>query len=65
MEQGITDKAGKVKGELKNKGKIVLEWLLIITYLVLVIYFVIKPLTEFVVMIDYYIRFNILNYFFN
>jgi hypothetical protein len=63
MEQEITDKAEKVRGELKQKGKIVLGWILTITYSVFVIYFVFKPLTEFVVMLEYYIKFNIINYF--
>jgi Mlc titration factor MtfA (ptsG expression regulator) len=63
MEQVITKKAEKVKGEAKQKGKVVLKWILIATYSVLVIYFVFKPLTEFVVMLDYYIKSNIVNYF--
>jgi hypothetical protein len=63
MAQDINDKAEKVKGELKQKGKVVLEWVLTVTYLVLAIYLVFEPLTEFAMMIDYYIKFNIINYF--
>ncbi len=64
MDQDINDKAEKVKGELKQKGKVVLEWVLTVTYLLLAIYLVFKPLTEFAIMIEYYIKFNIINYFF-
>jgi hypothetical protein len=63
MEQGINNKAEKVKGELKQKSKVVLEWVLTVTYFVLVIYLLFKPLTEFAIMIEYYIKFNIINYF--
>jgi len=65
MEQGMNDKAEKVKGELKSKGKIVLEWVLITIYLVLLIYFVFKPLTEFMSMVEYNIKLGILKYFIN
>jgi hypothetical protein len=62
MEQDINDKAEKVKGELKQKGKVVLEWVMIVIYLVLVIY-LFKPLTEFMSMVEYNIKLNILKYF--
>lgn len=64
MKQNINDKAEKVKVEVKQEGKEVLKWAITVIYIVLVIYFVFKPLTEFIVMIDYYIKFNIINFFF-
>ena len=63
MEQNITDKAEKVKGELKQKGEVVLKWVVTLIYFVLLIYFVFKPLTEFMWMIEYNIKIGILNYF--
>ena len=64
MKQTSNDKAEKLKGELKEKSRIFLEWLLIITYLVLLIYFVLRPLVEFMSMVEYSIKVGILNYFF-
>ena len=65
MEQEITGKAEKVKGEIKQKGRTVLQWVLIMIYLVLLIYFVFKPLTEFMAMVEYNIKLGILKYFIN
>jgi hypothetical protein len=65
MEQNITDKAAKVKGELKQKGRTVLQWVIIIIYLVLLIFFVFKPLTDFMAMVEYNIKIGILKYFIN
>jgi hypothetical protein len=65
MEQNITDKAEKVKGELKQKGRTVLQWVIIIIYLVLLIFFVFKPLTDFMAMVEYNIKLGILKYFIN
>lgn len=65
MEQEITDKAEKVKGEPKQKGRIVLEWVVIIIYLVLLIYFVFKPLMEFMLMVEYNFKLSIIKYFIN
>ncbi len=65
MEQEITDKAEKVKGEPKQKGMIVLEWVFILIYLVLLIHFVFKPLTEFMFMVEYNFKLSILKYLFN
>lgn len=63
MKQDINNKTAKVKANVKQKGKVFLGWILTITYTVIVIYFVFKPLTEFVVRLDYYITFNLVNYF--
>ena len=63
MEQKINHKAEKLKGELKQKSRILLEWVLVITYLFLLIYFVFKPLTEFMLMVEYNIKLGILKYF--
>jgi hypothetical protein len=65
MKLNYNDKAEKVKGEVKRKGEEVLKWVLTVIYSVLVIYFVFKPLTEFMVMLDFYIKVNIIEYFFN
>ena len=65
MEQDIHNKAEKVNREPKQKGKIVLKWALTLTYLVLLIYFVFKPLTDFVAMIDYSIKSGIIKFFIN
>jgi hypothetical protein len=65
MKQSINEKAEKVKAEVKQKGEEVLKWVLTVIYSALVIYFVFKPLTEFMVMLDYYIKVNIIKYFFN
>jgi len=63
MKQEINGKAEKVKVGLKQKGEVVLGWLLTVTYLILLIYFVFKPLTEFMWMVEYNIKIGILNYF--
>ncbi len=65
MGKDINGNAEKVKGELKQTGKVVLEWAVTLIYIVLIIYFVFKPLTEFMVMVEYYIKFNIIKYFIN
>ena len=65
MEQEITDKAEKVKGELKQKGRTVLQWVLIMIYFVLLIYFVFRTLTEFMAMVEYNIKVGIIKYFIN
>jgi hypothetical protein len=65
MKQNVTDKAEKIKGELKHKGWVVFEWIVAIVYFVLLIYFVFRPLTEFLFMVEYNIKVGILNYFFN
>jgi len=65
MEQEITDKAEKVKAEIKQKGRTVLQWVLIMIYFVLLIYFVFKPLTDFMAMVEYNIKLGILKYFIN
>lgn len=62
MAQDINYKAEKVNGKHKQKVKVAFDVLLTVVYLVLVIYLVFKPLTEFAVMIDYYIMSNIMNY---
>jgi hypothetical protein len=63
MEQEIIAKSENVKGEPKQKGRIVLEWVFIIIYLVLLIFFVFKPLMEFMLMIEYEMKLTILKYF--
>jgi hypothetical protein len=63
MEQVINNKTEKVKEALKQKGKVVLEWVLIVTFLVFEIYFLFKPLMEFMFMIEYEIKLTILKYF--
>jgi len=64
MGQDINDKAEKVKEERSQKGRVVLEWLLTLIYFVLLIYFVFKPLTDFILMVEYNIKMGLLNYFF-
>lgn len=63
--QNINDNAAKVKGEPKQKGRIVLEWIFIIIYLALLIYFVFKPLMEFMLMVEYNFKLSIIKYFIN
>jgi hypothetical protein len=63
MKQNYNDKAEKVKEEVKRKGEEVLKWVIAIIYLILLSYFVFKPLTEFMVMVEYNIKVGILNYF--
>jgi hypothetical protein len=63
MKQTINTKAEKVKGEIKQKGRTVLQWVIIIIYFVLLIFFVFKPLTDFLWMIEYNIKIGILGYF--
>ena len=63
MEQKINDKPEKLKGELKEKSRIFLEWVLVITYLVLLIYFVFRPLVDFMAMVEYTLKLGILEYF--
>ena len=62
MEQTTRDKAEKVKVVLKQKGEVVLKWLLTAAYLIILIFFVLKPLTDFFLMIEYYIKVNIIKY---
>lgn len=56
--------AENIDGEIKQKGKRVFELLLLAAYLVLLIRFVLKPITEFLIMCEDYVRLYILNYFF-
>ena len=63
MKQTINAKAEKAKGEIKQKGRTVLQWVIIIIYFVLLIFFVFKPLTDFLSMVEYTIKIGILNYF--
>jgi hypothetical protein len=63
MKQTSNDKAEKVKEEVKQKGGEVLKWVITLIYFVLLIYFVFKPLTEFMWMVEYNIKIGILNYF--
>jgi hypothetical protein len=63
MKQNYNDKAEKVKEEVKRKGEEVLKWVIAVIYLILLIYFVFRPLTEFMVMVEYNIKVGILNYF--
>jgi hypothetical protein len=63
MKLNYNDKAEKVKEEVKRKGEEVLKWVIAVIYLILLIYFVFKPLTEFMVMVEYNIKVGILNYF--
>jgi hypothetical protein len=65
MEQEINGKADKAKGQVKQKGWVVFQWVLTVIYLVLLIYFVFRPLTEFMFMVEYNIKFGILKYFIN
>jgi len=63
MNQEINSKAEKLKGDLKQKARTALQWVLIIIYLVLLIFFVFKPLTDFLSMVEYTIKIGIVNYF--
>lgn len=60
----IQNKDDKVKAFIKQNGEEVLKWLLTAIYLVLLIYFALKPLTEFFMMIEYYLKVNIINFYF-
>lgn len=63
MEQGSNDNAEEVKEEVKEqkrKGRVFLFWTVIVIYSVLAIYLLFDQLTEFVVMLDSSIRYNIL-----
>jgi hypothetical protein len=64
MEQEINDKAEKAAGVPKQKVMVFFQWVVTVIYLVLLIYFVFRPLTEFMVMVEYNIKVGILNYFF-
>ena len=61
--QDINDNSEKVKGEPRQKGDVVLRWIVTLIYFVLLIYFVFRPLTEFMLMVEYNIKIGILNYF--
>ena len=63
MKQNYDNKAEKVKEELKQIGEVVLKWVVILIYVAILIYFVFKPLTEFMWMVEYNIKIGILNYF--
>ena len=63
MKQNYNNKAEKVKEELKQIGEVVLKWVVILIYVAILIYFVFKPLTEFMWMVEYNIKIGILNYF--
>lgn len=63
MKQEISGKAEKVKVDMKQKGEVVFKWLLTVIYFILLIYFVLKPLTEFMLMVEYNIKIGILKYF--
>lgn len=63
MGQEVNDKAEKLKGDLKQKARTVLQWVVIMIYLLLLIFFVFKPLTDFLSMVEYTIKIGILNYF--
>jgi hypothetical protein len=66
-------KAGRIKMEQEKSEKekiiqkagTVFSWLTAAAYMVIIIYFVLKPLTKFLATIEYYIKFNIIKYFFN
>lgn len=61
MEQVITDKAEREKKELKQKAMLVLGRILTIIFFVIEIYFVFKPLMDFLLMCENYIRSYIIN----
>lgn len=63
MEQEINDKTEKAKEEIRQKGWAVLQWVVTIIYFVLLIYFVFRPLTEFMFMIEYNIKAGLVKYF--
>jgi len=64
MIKNINENAEKVKGELKQKATVVFKWAMAIIYLILVIHFVLKPITEFLLVCENYVRLYLLNYFF-
>lgn len=63
MKQNCDDKTVKTKAEVKQKSEEVLKWIITISYCIILIYFVFKPLTEFMWMVEYNIKIAILNYF--